>query len=585
MKVTVVSNECDNNGGGLAFSCLRFVEMLKAIGHEVFLLSSSIDTQEVIQGGYNPTLCVELAMEKKLKSDIGLVIEHDIIISFGGGLNGYYGALLANKTNRRFWIMFRGSDANLCKWNPNLTFYNTFACDRAEHIICLSEEIASNIKQLHNQASKFVIIPNPGTRINEHIKDLNSDTLIIGTGTTNLNEKKGVTTLLSVTSLLNKMLPDKTVKLELAGHIDDDFLKQYKARVASMGLQHQVVFHGKLCRKEFQKKQSTWDIYVQTSVCEGMGNSVVDAMSRGIPVALSDTGFVAEYAKNRFNQIVFSSFNPETIAEELCRLICLPHFQERYNEFYESFFQAISPGNIMVLWRNLFDNRQSLNLALPTTESLLSVALHDIQGEIHDNITTPISVFNKFVEDVSHAGYRLCSMRDYLQSPQEERHALIVCTFDDGYEGIILNALPIMNKYDFTATVFVCTDYFGIYNDWNYKDKICRRHMNVRELQELKKNNWEIGSHGVSHQSLLRLNDEDVTNQLLQSKQMLEDLFGRTSSYAYPYGDFSPYIEKQVKKYYDSAFLLTQGGVFMPVDKHRIHRYYISEINQIIRGI
>ena len=585
MKVTVVTNECDNNGGGLAFSCLNFVEMLKTIGHEVFLLSSTIDAQEVIQGGYNPTLGAELAMEKKLKTDIGLVMSHDIIISFGGGLNGYYGALLADKTNHRFWIMFRGSDANLCKWNQNQVFYNTFACERAEHIICLSEEIASNIKQLHNRPSKYVVIPNPGTRINVHIKNLNSGTIIIGTGATNLNEKKGVTILLSVTSLLNKMLPGKTVQLELAGHIDDDFLKQYEARITSMGLQHHVVFLGKLCRDEFQKKQSSWDIYVQTSVCEGMGNSVIDAMSRGIPVALSDTGFVAEYAKNRFNQIVFSSFNPETIAEELCRLLCLPHLQERYNEFYESFFQAISPENIMIQWCNLFNKIQSLKLTFPTTESLLSVSLHDIQGEIHDNITTPISVFYKFVEDVSNAGYRLCSMRDYLQSPQEERHSLIVCTFDDGYEGLILNALPIMNKYDFTATVFVCTDYFGIYNDWNYKDKIRRRHMDVGELQELKKQGWEIGSHGVSHHSLLRLNDKEVTTQLLQSKQILEEIFGKISSYAYPYGDYSPFIEKQVKKYYDSAFLLTQGGVFMPVDRHRIHRYYISEIYQIIRGI
>lgn len=56
-------------------------------------------------------------------------------------------------------------------------------------------------------------------------------------------------------------------------------------------------------------------------------------------------------------------------------------------------------------------------------------------------------------------------------------------------------------------------------------------------------------------------------------------------SYAYPYGDYSEYIMNQVKKYYDYAFLLTQGGVFLAVDSLRIHRYYISEIYHIINNI
>ena len=88
----------------------------------------------------------------------------------------------------------------------------------------------------------------------------------------------------------------------------------------------------------------------------------------------------------------------------------------------------------------------------------------------------------------------------------------------------------------------------------------------------------------MTHQSLLRLNDEDLVYQLAESKRQLQSIFGPISSYAYPYGDISPFIETLVKRYYDSAFLLTQGGVFLEVDRHRIHRYYISEIYQIIKS-
>lgn len=106
--------------------------------------------------------------------------------------------------------------------------------------------------------------------------------------------------------------------------------------------------------------------------------------------------------------------------------------------------------------------------------------------------------------------------------------------------------------------------------------------MDVAQLRQLQAHGWEIGSHGVTHESLLKLSDEELMMQLVDSKRILEDLFGPIRTYAYPYGDYSPFIEKQVKKYYDSAFLLMEGGVFLTVDAHRIHRYYISEIYEII---
>ena len=142
--------------------------------------------------------------------------------------------------------------------------------------------------------------------------------------------------------------------------------------------------------------------------------------------------------------------------------------------------------------------------------------------------------------------------------------------------------MPIMQQYGFTATVFVCTDYIGQPNDWNYKDKKKRLHMSFEELTELQKHGWEIGSHGVTHRSLLRLNDEEIIYELSESKRILEGKYGPIISYAYPYGDYSNYIMELVNRYYKNAFLLAQGGVFLAVDSLRIHRYYISEIYKII---
>ena len=583
MKIFIVTNEYQENGGGLAFSCRHFVEMLEAIGHDVKLIFSCLDPQKIINGGYKPSLGYELAAETKFKSDESLIQDVDLIISFGGGKNGYYGALLAAKKNIKFWVMYRGSDANLSKWDLELNFYNKYACEKADKIICLSNEIASNITLFYNTTKKIVIIPNSAIREIQSVKNINLGNLIvIGCGATNLNEKKGISILLKSLYFLIQIMPNYAFRLDLVGNIDNDIKAQYDKIVSKYGLKDHVVFYGRKSRADFLKILNTWHFYIQTSICEGMGNSVVDAMSRGIPILITDTGYIAEYAKDRFNQVVFSSMEPVAIATEFCHILQLDDIRDYYQSFYDSFFKLIAPKNVILQWQKLFEEEIQIDAQRYQPEYIISISLHDVQGDEHDNITTPITVFEKFVEDIHERGYRLCSMRDYLQSSTLEKQSIIVCTFDDGYIGLLENALPIMTKYNFTATVYVCSDYLGHYNDWNYKDRIRRRHMDVNELKFLQKYGWEIGSHGVSHQSLLRLNDEELLKQLSLSKKILEQYFGPICTYAYPYGDFNSYIEKQVRKFYDFAFLLTQGGVFLPVDRHRIHRYYISEIYQII---
>lgn len=463
--------------------------------------------------------------------------------------------------------------------------YNKFVVDCASEIFALSKEIADNVQLFSSNKLDIHVIPNSASRKSEQIKSISSRHITLGTGATHLNEKKGISHLLEMVAVVNRTMKDLHLSLELVGHIDNDVKELYKAKMDELCISSDVNFLGRLSRDEFRNRQMTWDMYVQTSVCEGMGNSVVDAMSMGLPIMISNTGYVAEAAQEHFPQIVFSSLNPHSMADELSILVSLKDRDFRYGNFYSMFFSGITPSKIASRWK------QFLECDTPKTNfeykpsAVLSLTLHDVSGDKHDNITTPVEVFESFVDRVHQKGLGLCSMKSYVQKSIDERERWIVCTFDDGYTGLLDNALPILNKYGFTASVYVCTDYLGKSNDWNFKDKSRRMHLNVEELKELICAGWEIGSHGVTHESLLRLDDADIEWQLKESKKILEELFGPVISYAYPYGDISPYIETQVKKYYDYAFLLTQGGVFLNTDAHKIHRYYISEINQIINGL
>lgn len=580
MKITIITNEYSVEGGGLSYSCRQFHHLLEELGHDVAILSSGLNERNVIHGGYNQDLGKDLAHEAKMKQDVLNVRTSHLLIAFGGGFNAYYTALLAKKNNARLWIMFRDSDGNLAKWSAETCFQTNFAVGIAERIICLSKELADNIKLITAKDIKVNVIPNYASRIANLVKPLPNGHLHVGCGASHMNEKKGIGNLIELVAAYHEKY-DEGMDLDIVGEIDIDVLTQYHEKAYAYGVQSNVNFVGGKSRDDFRKIQQSWDLYIQTSVCEGMGNSVTDSMSLGIPVMISDTGFIAEYANEHFPQMVFSSASPKIMADEIHNLLLDEVIHKKYQDFYESFFEAISIEQVKNLWSAMLSSNHAKYLT-PDPESIISVSLHDVAGEKHDNITTPIEVFRRFCEDVYNAGYSLCSMYHYHALDTDARKRSIVCTFDDGYTGLLENALPIMNKYGFTATVYVCTDYLGHYNDWNFKDKTRRLHMSIDELAKLQKNGWEIGSHGVTHRSLLRLNDDEIATELGESKKILEDQFGEVTSYAYPYGDYSDYIMKQVKKYYLNAFLLTQGGVFLAVDSLRIHRYYISEIYQII---
>ena len=582
MKITIVTNEYSVEGGGLSYSCVQYHLLLKELGHDVSILSSGLYNCDVIHGGYNNRLGKNLAYEAKLKQDLKNIENTQLLIAFGGGFNGYYAALLAGKSNIRFWLMLRGSDGNLAKWDYESCYYLNYSINIAERIICLSEELAENVKLLTRKNIRANVIPNFASRLNVNVKPFSYPRLCIGCGASHMNEKKGLSRLIELVALYNKKYEEK-IQLEVVGDVDEDVLSQYQQRIKFLGVDSNIIFLGVKSRNEFRSIQKNWQLYIQTSVCEGMGNSVTDSMSQGIPVMITNTGFVAEFAREQFPQMVFSSFDPEKMAIEIHDMLSDPFATQKYQKVYESFFSEVSKIKVKEIWSKLL-NRNIKERLTPELNTIISVSLHDVAGEKHDNITTPVEVFKKFCEDVSIAGYKLCSMKDYMSLSMSERNRYIVCTFDDGYIGLLYNALPIMNKYGYTATVFVCSEYMGKINNWNCKDKAQRMHLSCDDLRTLQNNGWEIGSHGVTHRSLLRLNETEIEKELSESKNILESIFGTIKSYAYPYGDYNNYIMKKVSNYYDYAFLLTQGGVFLSVDSLRIRRYYISEIYKIINN-
>jgi peptidoglycan/xylan/chitin deacetylase (PgdA/CDA1 family) len=114
----------------------------------------------------------------------------------------------------------------------------------------------------------------------------------------------------------------------------------------------------------------------------------------------------------------------------------------------------------------------------------------------------------------------------------------VVLTFDDGYGDFYGNALPLLRKHGFTATVFQTTDWVG-------KEGEAKRMLNWQELAEAEQSGIEIGAHTCSHPQLDQLGENQMREELYVSKSLLEDNLGlKVPGLAYPYGYSSARVRR-----------------------------------------
>ena len=458
MKILIVTTEIGLDGGGMLLSCQKIKNILSR-EHDVYVLDSYSYPTNTAKGGINKDTESAIKKECKLKSDINSYKDVDVIIAFGGRYNGYYASLLAERLNKRFILTLRGSDINLVKWSVDDSWYLSETCGRANKIICLSTEMLDNVTSLCPSANgKIKIIQN-------HCEDVWTDVTLpnlpnsikIGCAAAHINEKKGIANLLYMLSEFIR-ISDKPITLEFVGDIDSDLKCNYIDIVKSLQIEGNVVFTNRKNRHELVDIMSKWDFYIQGSICEGHPNSITECLQNGTGFISSNTGFIAELlCKKKYNKVIFDSWNPKEMAQNLKSLIETPNLIEYYTEIQQIIKEYCDEETIANKWLDLF----SYDTKIPKeveVEHVHCVALHDVHGDLHDSITTPVSVFEDFVNYVESNGYALCSMKKYVESSTEDRKHLIVCTFDDGYRNLSTIVRPILQEHNFCATVFICTD-------------------------------------------------------------------------------------------------------------------------------
>ena len=583
MRILLCTSEFGNKAGGLAFHCLQLKSIFEKLGHSVCVeILPENDDYKVIDGGYDPDLGNKIRVAYKLKVMNDKYAESiDLCISCGAGLTAYKAMLFSKKNEIPLGIVLCGSEVNIAFGKSELAFYNEKAFEYASAIIGISKELIENAKLYVNSSNaKYYVIPImcKFDDVSENIgNNLNKSQLVFATGAAFLGEKKGIANLLlGFSKYLQRT--KRNDELYLFGEIDEDVKSQYLEIIRTEKIDNNIVFWGYVSRNEYLSKISDIDIYIQSSPYEGFGISVAEAINADKEILISNSGFIAETIREEFPEHIIHSLETDKLTECLCNFVNGTLEKNDKTRIKLKLQKYLSEGSVCEKWDALL-NEISSGEEL-SGEICTTVMFHDIDCA-YTGVDYAIDGFEKLLQIVFSKGYRLCSVKEYFEAINKER--LILCTFDDGYENVFKNAFPLMKKYDFTATVFVCPDLIGKNNSWNHRDDANRRHLTHEMILELIKYGWEIGSHGLSHMNMLRLSEHELMNCLSESKRMLQ-LYGPIDTFCYPYGIFNLYVKNMVKKYYNKAFSVTAGGKDYINDPYQITRLTPEDLLELMNS-
>lgn len=212
---------------------------------------------------------------------------------------------------------------------------------------------------------------------------------------------------------------------------------------------------------------------------------------------------------------------------------------------------------------------------------LMYHALVKDSSDTLNKVHIPVDLFRQEMKWLAENNYTTVSL-DQLQQLLSDKNRQKYCaiTFDDGYYSLYQYAMPILQQYNFTATLFLTTIITGEKDFSLLKDVSIEslpkndRPLTWNEIKEMNVNGWSIQAHSVDHADHSRLTAEEQEQQILQSKFIIEQQIHQpVNHYAFPFGRYNTQTLRLIKKSgYASACSVHSGLACISDDNYRLPR-------------
>ena len=192
------------------------------------------------------------------------------------------------------------------------------------------------------------------------------------------------------------------------------------------------------------------------------------------------------------------------------------------------------------------------------------IAIHSVS----ENTLSPYRL-ERYLNIMRILGYKFVSI-DQILSSTVENSRMIALTVDDAYKSCITNLMPILQKYNIPALMFVPTGLLELSaNDKNLIKNECYKNeatMSMDDVNHWLKNGFSIGFHCHNHLDLYNAtNIQEIETDFKAGMKVLKDNHWDSSYFAYPKG-FLPknrihFHNLLIKNNFTHAFTINWGEV------------------------
>ena len=176
------------------------------------------------------------------------------------------------------------------------------------------------------------------------------------------------------------------------------------------------------------------------------------------------------------------------------------------------------------------------------------------------------SLFRRHLDYLMDHGWHTLTLGKLMNGGDYPERSVVI-TFDDGYEDNFENAfLPLLSR-GMVATWFIVASAIGGASNWLKGNGRNRPLLTRGQILDMDQAGMEIGSHGYRHVSYPALSREEQQEEMVASREKLEDLLGKSvQGFAFPYGNYNEESLEALRYSGYSYACTTRSGRFNPME-------------------
>lgn len=150
-----------------------------------------------------------------------------------------------------------------------------------------------------------------------------------------ITPRKGVDVLIRALEILIKEKGMENVILHIVGNTELNntaFFHELKNYSEEAGIDHHIIFHGRIDNRDLEELYSTADIFVLPSLLEGFGMVLAEAASFGMPIVTTNAGAIPYLIKDGVNGLLVPPGDAKSLAVAIERLWASPDLRAKFSE-------------------------------------------------------------------------------------------------------------------------------------------------------------------------------------------------------------------------------------------------------------